>query len=238
MIINGIGSRRFIVNLFSEFLLSKFPFHSKTIIEIADCENFFVVKGKTNYNDIIDISKVKEEFNDKYGEYLTDKLINTIDLIEYNKEIEDTELMYAEFYNSDNPFYSTSQINFFKQDNTKSYEDGNEIMDNFIIVNSFPHTISFGKGKLLYYYAKHIMYNIPSNYPVDKLSFQISKNDIKVYNQNERDLTLESAILDVFDFNMNWLEKEFEGVDFCKELLNPLSDFEFLKKKVKDFIII
>jgi hypothetical protein len=48
---------------------------------------------------------------------------------------------------------------------------------------------------------------------------------------------LESAILDVFDFNMNWLETEIKKVDWSTEITNPLEDYNFLKKKIKDFII-
>jgi hypothetical protein len=53
----------------------------------------------------------------------------------------------------------------------------------------------------------------------------------------ENDNILESAILDVFDFNMNWLETEIKKVDWSTEITNPLEDYNFLKKKIKDFII-
>jgi hypothetical protein len=54
---------------------------------------------------------------------------------------------------------------------------------------------------------------------------------------NEVDNTLTSAILDVFDFNMSWLETEIKKVDWSIEITNPLEDYDFLKKKIKDFII-
>jgi hypothetical protein len=53
----------------------------------------------------------------------------------------------------------------------------------------------------------------------------------------ENDNILESAILDVFDFDMNWLETEIKKVDWSIEITNPLEDYDFLKKKIKDFII-
>lgn len=239
MILNGIGSRRMFVNLFSEFLLTKFPKDSKTIIQLADCENFLVIKGKTNYKDIIDISKVKEEFQSEFYEYVGNKKINTIDLIEYDKDINDTEIILVDFYNSENPDYSQYQLSMFETDNTKSYDEDNyEVVDDMIVMNSFPYSISLDKGRLLYYYAKHIMYNIPTNYPVEKIRMILSNKSVEVYNNGERDNTLESAILDVFDFNMGWIRNELEKINKFSVIINPLNDFEFLKRRVSDFIII
>mgnify|MGYP003704082025 CR=1 FL=1 len=238
MIINGIGGRRFFVNLFSEFILNKFPKNSNTIIELADCENFLVIKGKTNYNEILDISKVKEEFISKYSELINKTSFHTIDLIEYNKSIEESERLFLQFYNSENPDYTSSQLKMFKEDNTKSYDENYEIMDNMIISNTFPFSISLNKGRLLYYYGKHIMYNIPPTYPTEKIEMIISSKSVEVYSNGDRDLTLESAILDMFDFEMGWISSEIEKVDLCDVIVNPLNDFEFLKRKVKDFIII
>jgi hypothetical protein len=49
---------------------------------------------------------------------------------------------------------------------------------------------------------------------------------------------LRSAILDVFDFNMESIEKEIKKVDWSVELTDPLSEYDFLKEKVEGFIII
>jgi hypothetical protein len=53
----------------------------------------------------------------------------------------------------------------------------------------------------------------------------------------ENDNILESAILDVFDFDMNWLETEIKKVDWSIEITNPLEDYDFLKVKIKDFVV-
>jgi hypothetical protein len=52
------------------------------------------------------------------------------------------------------------------------------------------------------------------------------------------DKTLTSAILDVFDFDMAWLEKEIKKVDWSFELLNPLDDYDFIKKINKNLVIL
>ena len=54
---------------------------------------------------------------------------------------------------------------------------------------------------------------------------------------NEVDNTLTSAILDVFDFNTSWLETDIKKVDWFIEITNSLEDYNFLKKRIKDFII-
>jgi hypothetical protein len=84
------------------------------------------------------------------------------------------------------------------------------------------------------------MYNIPTNYPVVELTMSISKDEEKffIYDgfyKNE-DNRLRSAILDMFDFDMTWLESELKKVDWFIEVTNPLSEYEFLNKKVKDFL--
>ena len=59
---------------------------------------------------------------------------------------------------------------------------------------------------------------------------------VKNSNQKE-DETLRSAILDVFDFDMSSLDKDIKKVDWSIEVTNPLEDYDFLKKKIKDFVI-
>jgi hypothetical protein len=49
---------------------------------------------------------------------------------------------------------------------------------------------------------------------------------------------VESWVLDNFDFDMVWLSNEIKKVDWSIELTNPLSEYDFLKKRNKDFILI
>jgi hypothetical protein len=54
---------------------------------------------------------------------------------------------------------------------------------------------------------------------------------------NGNDEKLQSAILDVFDFDMSWLSVEMKKVDWSVELTNPLDEYSFVKKKNKDLIL-
>jgi hypothetical protein len=89
MILKSPTSRTAIVNLFADFILSKIPHNKHTIIQVADCINFFVIKGKTSYNDLLNIGEILDEFKEKFNLSVSDgrKLSHTINLIEYNIEM-------------------------------------------------------------------------------------------------------------------------------------------------------
>ena len=207
MILKSPTSKLSIVNLLADYILNKIPKEEESIIQVVDCMNFYVIKGKTTYKETLDIAKIKDEFTSKFKEQLVDlKLTHTIDLIDYNSKLED---------------------------------------NNLIFCSEFPHGYSLKQGRLMYYYGKHIFYNIPYNYPFSTLTFTMSTskdesgdNQFSVKNSHQKeDETLKSAILDVFDFDMSWLDAEMKKVDWSIELTNPLQEYDFLKKKVKDFVI-
>jgi hypothetical protein len=238
-------SRIFLVNLFADFILSKIPNTENSIINVVDCKNFFVVKGKTSSKDLLNLSEIITEFSSKFSSYIIEnKITHTIDLIEYDQELKSFKDLTFTYYNSDNCSYHYKQIQAYKEkESTYDYIHFlNEITDDESIIQSeFPHGYSLGQGRLLYYYGKHIMYNIPSNYPVTYLTFNLSteKNEdgeqLFSIDKNEE---LTSAVLDVFDFDMSWLETEIKKVDWSVELINPLQDYDFLKRIIDGFIII
>ena len=228
MILKSPNNRISIINLLSDYILKSIPVDENTIIQIADCGNFCVVKGKTSYNVPLDISKLSKEFCEKFSL----KLLNTIDLIEYDKKIINRESYTFTLFNKNNCSYPT---------NDESDDDLS-----LIVVSEFPHGYSLNQGRLLYYYTKHIVYNIPSNYPFSGLRFEVPtdkeklESDFKVYNTHteEYDETLKSSILDVFDFDTSAISSEIKKVDCYVEVTNPLDEYSFLKERVKDFIII
>jgi hypothetical protein len=251
MILKNTDSRILIINLFSDFILSKIPHHEETIIKVVDCTNFFIIKGKTSYNQVLDLTIILDEFLKKYEDHLGKvKLSHTVDLIEYDVKMNipnDFEFVY---HNSVNCSYHYTQIELYE--NKKSSYNYNHIIteitdEDMVSVSEFPHGYSLGQGRLHYYYGKHIFYSIPTNYPVNTVIFNISKNKTEdgepVFSARSStstyiDMTLTSAILDVFDFDMSWLEKEIKKVDWSLELLNPLEEYDFIKKINKNLVIV
>lgn len=227
--------RNYQVNLFSDFIVKKLGSEENSLIEVADCENFYVVKGKTSSKKTLDLNTVKNDFFKKFPELFNEKkLINTIDLIEYSVNLETKKTFEFQFHNSVNCSYtSDSLINF------DEYNEPREL----IIKNNFPFGYSLSMGRLKYYYGKHIIYNIPPNYPFEKLTLKIPDNNFEngfeVVDPNNPDTSyLKSAILDCFDFDMSWLRNKMKKVDWSIEVTNPLEDYKFLKKKIKNFIMI
>lgn len=229
------NTRSFNVNLLSDFLLKKIPQEESTIIQISDCENFYVVKGKTSSKDLLNVPTLIDEFYEKYSKFLPEKFTkNSIDLIEYDSDLDDFVELEIYLYNTINCSYP-----YYLLTNEK------EVKESMIVTSEFPHGYSLNQGRIFYYYLKNIVYSIPTNYIFTSLKFEIKKREnleFKVYNSffssNDEDETLQSAILDCFDFDTTELENKLKGVDLLQELINPLDDYEFLKEIKKDFIIL
>jgi hypothetical protein len=250
MNLKKIGSNIFTTNLFADFILSKIPKEEQSIIKVIDCTNFFVIKGKTTYNEVLDLSTLTSEFEKKYKSMIKDvKISHSIDLIEYGLNLSSqTELTHT-YYFTDNCSYNQKQIDLFKSEES-SYTNETfpkKITDEELVnVSEFPHGYSLGQGRLLYYYGKHIFYSIPSNYSSHPLTFNLTTskdedgdNLLKVFNSylGSNDDRLVSAILDVFDFDMSWLSTEMKKVDWSIELTNPLEEYSVIKEKNKDLIL-
>lgn len=251
MILKSTKSRILITNLFADFILSKIPHHEETIIKVVDCKNFFVIKGKTSYNEVLDLSTILTEFIKKYEDVIGDiKLSHTVDLIEYEIKMSKSSEFEFVYHNSPNCSYNYKQFELYEEKES-SYDYNYKITEitdeDMVSISEFPYGYSLGQGRLEYYYGKHIFYNIPSNYPVNTVIFTMSKNktelgepifSVRQSNSISVDKTLTSAILDVFDFDMSWLSKELKKVDWSFELLNPLEEYKFIKKINKNMVII
>lgn len=237
MTLKKIGGKSFVVNLLSDFILSKIPHEENSIIKIVDCGNFFVIKGKTSSKEVLFIPNIISEFNEKFN--IESKLTHSIDLIEYDVKLDTIDNLEHTYHNN------TPNCSYHYQD-VEDFPTLDE-KDEMIYVSTFPHGYSLKQGRLLYYYGKKIFYNIPSNYPFTSLKFYLTKEknsegeiDFKVFDEffKSEDETLRSAVLDVFDFDMESLEREIKKVDWSVELTDPLLEYDFLKEKVEGFIII
>ena len=157
MNLKKIGSNIFTTNLFADFILSKIPKEEQSIIKVIDCTNFFVIKGKTTYNEVLDLSTLTSEFEKKYKSIIKDvKISHSIDLIEYGLSLSSqTELKYT-YHFTDNCSYNQKQIDLFKSEE-HSYTNETfpkKITDEELVsVSEFPHGYSLGQGRLLYYYG-------------------------------------------------------------------------------------
>lgn len=249
MIIKKKGSRIFIVNLFADFIINKIGQNESSEIQVIDCGQFLVVKGRTSSKNLLNLSDLTLEFKNKFSEIIPDKkLIHTIDLVEYDFNFNSDIEIKVKYYFSDNCSYSSKQIEKSKKTEHSVSENLMEIGENELTyISEFPHGYSLNRGRLLYYYGKKIINSIPTRYPFRSLVLELSniKNfhdeiQFKVFDNKSEcyDEYLESAIRDMFNFDMSEIKNEIEKVDLTSELINPLEDFDFLKTPVENFIIV
>ena len=222
-------SREFFVNSLSEFILSKIQFKENSIIQVVDCENFYVVKGKTTSKEILDLNKVKDEFYTKNPDLKNEKkLLNTIDLIDYGCKLSEVKKFSGIFYNSENCSIKKEIL---------------EMADELVISSKFPFGYSLEMGRLLYFFAKRLIYNIPPNLVFEKLLLTIKKDkgQIEILFQEEDGTVLEtlnSLFLDCVDTNAQKFKKEVIESNWNEELNFYEKDLDFLKKKIKGIISI
>ena len=78
------NTRRYFVNLFADYILSKFDKTKNTIIQVTDCQTFVVINGLTTSDKFIDLNNLKTDFKNEFNELyrsLEIKDINIIDIV-------------------------------------------------------------------------------------------------------------------------------------------------------------
>lgn len=211
--------------LLADFIMKELGIDKDTKIQVCICDNFIIVKGETSSKEILNLSKVLENFYKKYSNLETSK--NIIDLIEYDKKVLQKNRIKLDFINESNC-------------SLRTVEDEGD----FFSLSYFPYGYSLSHDRLIYYYFKKIVYSIPSSYPFNRISFLVTKENEKIdftitddYLNNKNDC-LKSIILDLYDFDLVSFKNEIKKMDLDVELLNPQEDIEFLKKRNKNFLFI
>jgi predicted RNA-binding protein with RPS1 domain len=224
------NSRRGVVNLFADFILSKINNSHKSIIQVTDCGAFMVVNGLTTSEDLLDILKLKEEFVESFSDILkpleiTD--INIIDVIRYKQEI-----------NSINKGWVMINKNHFKEES----EPINEIS----ISSEFPYGYSLDCGRLMTYYSHYIINHMFNLLMVDDVSFYFTteQNDdedykIKVISNSKVDKkSIKSLILDVFDFDLTTFKFRLDSYNLMDDILDPEGEKPYLQQDMLEHVIL
>lgn len=222
-------TKKIMLNRLAELICKTIGEEHSTKIKIVDCENFLVIKGCTTSKDILDLNEIKKKFVEKFNSESEDFSIgNTIDLIQYDVKLEETTKLVFEFHNYDN-LIPTKCLSDFQ-------------IEPITFESDFPFGYSYKQGKSLYYYAKHIAFNLQSKHSWDKLTMCISKENveenIQVYvdscqTENE---SIKSSILDAFEFNYTSFEKSLDNSDWWA-LISENMDPSVVKSLNEDLII-
>ena len=225
------NTRRYFVNLFADYILSKFDKSENTIIQVTDFENFVVVNGQTTSSKVLDLNDIKYEFSGWFDDLLSSldiKEINLIDVIKYEQEI---------------PEFSKGWINVNKSLYVEEYEPISEIN----ISSEFPYGHSLGCGRGMYYYSHYIFNHMYSLLGVDQLYFrysnQLDENEdykIKVVSKSSiNNSKIESLVLDVFDMDLTEFKERLSNYQLFDDITDPNSQKPYLvQDRLKDVILL
>jgi len=225
------NTRRYFVNLFADYILSKFNKSENTIIQVTDCENFVVVNGQTISSNVLNLNELKIEFiesNKELFKSLNKESLNIIDIIKYEQEITD---------------FPRAWITV----NKSLYVNELDPISEINISSEFPYGHSLGCGRGILYYSHYIFNQMYSLLGVDKLYFHYSNElnededyRIKVLCDSQvPKKTIESLVLDCFDMNLTEFKERLSDYDFTKDVTDQTLEKPYLvQDRLKDIILI
>ena len=225
------NTRRYFVNLFADYILSKFNKSENTIIQVTDCENFVVVNGQTISSNVLNLNELKIEFiesNKELFKSLNKESLNIIDIIKYEQEITD---------------FPRAWITV----NKSLYVNELDPISEINISSEFPYGHSLGCGRGILYYSHYIFNQMYSLLGVDKLYFHYSSDlnededyRIKVISDSQVPKKLiESLVLDCFDMELTEFKERMSDYDFTKDVTDQTLDKPYLvQDRLKDIILI
>lgn len=226
----NLNSRKGLVNLLADYVVSKLSSDVKSIIQITDCGSFYVINGITESSETLDIPSIVSTFEKQFSSFLDGKKINTIDLISYGEEPKLNENIWFSFINEEKILCKLFVID--------------HEFETLQVSSSFPHGYSINSDRNKLYYSEYICNQLFSVVHSDEIEFMFGSiiNDEQVINIKGNciysDSDVESMILDVFDFNLESFNNIIKNYDLMNDLLNPLSDKPWLAKdKIRDMII-
>jgi hypothetical protein len=224
------NSKRFIVNLFSDFILSKIDKLEKSIIQVSDCNNFVVVTGKSTSKEILDLQIIKEEFFDKFKDYIDGaeiKNMNIIDIISYGSEIPDIDNIW---------FYIHKNL----------YTEKSEPFTDMIVTSEFPYGHSLGCGRSMLYYSNYVFNHMYNLLGVSDLEFfyttSISSDEdlnIEIKSNSKIDNNkIKSLVLDVFDFDLNKFNNKLNSYELINDVLDQDNKKPYMVQDMLEHVII
>jgi hypothetical protein len=222
------NSRRGIVNLFADFIVSKIDPKERSIIQITDCEVFMVLNGQTTSEIELNIDELKNEFNETYKDILKSlglEHFNVINIIKYGVDILPIETGWVDT-------------------NKNVFVEENESFSEISISSEFPYGYSLRTGRSMVYYSHYILNQISSTIGSDNMFIHFlpkveDEMDIKVITNSMYDSkTIKSLILDVFDFDLENFSNRMESYDLTQDILDPEGLKPYLvQDRLEDVII-
>jgi hypothetical protein len=224
------NSRRGVVNLFADFILTRIDKKENSIIQITDCEAFMIIHGQTTSKDILDMDKIKTDFFEWFKDILDEvgiKNINTIDIIRYDQDIKGIE---------------KGWINV----NKDVFVDEPEPIHELNVSSEFPYGYSLNCGRLMTYYSHYVFNHMYNLIGVDNLNFYFTKEEdknedlkIKIVSDSKLDSKkIKSLVLDVFSFDLEEFKEYVKDYDILQDILFPGKDKPYTKQDNLEHVIL
>lgn len=257
----NLGTKRSFVNLFADFILNELdPLNKLSIIQVTDCFNFLVIGGKTESKNILDLSDIKNKFNDKYGNnfnFIDIVKLNIIDLIVYDVSVDvPKNITFGNFYNSERPIYYSSQMKLPEKSYSYNEYDGDNVLyscefidsenfDNNIkqepihISSEFPHGYSFENLRTKFYYSEYISLNLFSIMGISKIKLTWVGDSVNLTSDSFIDSDyIDSMMKDVFNFDSVEFTKKIKEYQILNDILLPFESKPWLiKDKISELFI-
>lgn len=228
MVLVNLNTRKGIVNLFSDYILSKIGSSTKTIIQVTDCDSFFVVNGKTEKKEPINLTEITKSFEKEFSTIIGNKKINTIDLIKYDSEPESNKNIWFTFFYDNNIVYLKKMI------------ENDFDVDPLQVSSEFPFGYSKKIDRNKLYYSEYICYQLFSVITSNTVKFKFSTDildespNIEIIGDSRFDLSvIKSMVLDVFDFDLNVFEGTIKDYNIMRDLTDPFESKPWLKFDMK-----
>jgi hypothetical protein len=225
------NTRRYFVNLFADYILSKFDKSENTIIQVTDCETFVVVNGQTTSGKEINLNDLKYDFMDEFSDLfksLEIKDINVIDIIRYEQNIDDLSKAWVRV-------------------NKSVYVEEEDPFVEISITSEFPYGYSLGCGRGIYYYAHYMFNQMYTLLGVDNLMFKYNSEldeneDHKIKIVSDSTLpkqTIKDLVLDVFDMNVKEFSECLTNYNLIEDITKPDEPKPYLvQDRLEDIILI
>ena len=223
------NSRRGVVNLFADFILTRIDKKENSIIQVTDCESFMVVHGLTTSKDVLDLEKIKSDFTEWFSDILSDvgiERLNTIDIIKYDQEVNNIE---------------KGWVNVSKE----VFVEEPESIFELSVSSEFPYGYSLNCGRLMTYYSHYIFNHMYSLIGVNNLNFFFTKEEanedfkIKIVSETKQNINeIKSLILDVFNFDLEEFKTKIGEYDVMQDILFPDKEKPYTKQDMLEHIIL
>jgi hypothetical protein len=224
------NSRRGVINLFADFILTKIDKKENSIIQVTDCGPFVVINGQTTSETQLDIPKITSDFFEWFSDILKEldiKSFNTIDLIKYDQEINNIEKGWVNV-------------------NKSIFVEEPESLYQLAITSEFPYGYSLNCGRLMTYYSHYIFNHMYSLLGVDEVDFYFTKEEdenedfkIKVVSNSKiNSKTIKSLILDVFSLDLREFNERIGDYDILQDILFPDQEKPYTKQDMLEHVIL